>query len=286
MADAGAFERDTAVGRLTTARQCARDGEVAFGAEVSAGWRAGRGPHGGYVAAILLRALIEALDDAARSPRSLTVHYPRAPTPGRVQIRVVRERDGRSLSTLSARMEQNGAPVALALAAFSRAWGDSEMAELPLPDVTPPDPARGTPDVLAERIEQGLTPQFLRHLVVQPRIGPPPFAGADAPMEVGAWVGLREPTAGLDPTVLALFSDALYSPPFVRLAGPATSPTIDLTVHFRADLAPLLGSKELCFARFCSTVVHEGLFEEDGVIWAPDGRVLAQSRQQAILMLL
>jgi len=155
-----------------------------------------------------------------------------------------------------------------------------------MPAVAPPDPMRETPEALAERIEQNQMPRFLRHLVVQPRIGPPPFAGADGPMEVGAWVGLREPTAGLDATVLALFSDALYSPPFVRLARPATSPTIDLSVHFRADLAPLLGSKELCLARFCSSVLHEGFFEEDGVIWAPDGRVLAQSRQHAILMAL
>ena len=284
MAETGAFERDTAVRRLTSGRERARDGEIAFAAEVSAAWRAGRGPHGGYVAAILLRALTEALDDATRAPRSLTVHYPRAPTPGPVEIDVVRARDGRSLSTLCARMEQDGAPVALALAAFSRAWGDSEVDELPMPEVAPPDRLRETAGVLDERIEQGLAPQFLRHLVVQPRIGPPPFAGSDAPMEVGAWVGLREPSAGLDATVMALFSDALYSPPFVRVSGPATSPTIDLTVHFRTDLAPLEGSKELCLARFSSSVVREGFFEEDGVIWAPDGRVLAQSRQHAILM--
>ena len=284
MADSGAFERDTAVRRLAGATAVTRDGEVVFAAEVSPAWRAGRGPHGGYVAAIVLRALIEALDDAARAPRSLTIHYPRAPAPGQVQIRVLRERDGRSLSTLSARMEQDGAPVALALAAFSPSWGGNDAAELPMPDAAPPDPARETHEVLAERIEQGQVPRFLRHLVVQPRIGPPPFAGADGPMEVGAWVGVREPTAGLDATALALFSDALYSPPFVRLARPATSPTIDLTVHFRADMESLAGSTELCFARFRSTLLHEGFFEEDGVIWAADGTVLAQSRQLAILM--
>jgi hypothetical protein len=30
--------------------------------------------------------------------------------------------------------------------------------------------------------------------------------------------------------------------------------------------------------------VHEGFFEEDGVIWAADGSVLAQSRQLGIVM--
>ena len=57
-----------------------------FGAEVSPGWRAGRGPHGGYLAAMLLRALTESVDDPQRAPRSLTIHYARAPEPGPVQI--------------------------------------------------------------------------------------------------------------------------------------------------------------------------------------------------------
>jgi hypothetical protein len=41
---------------------------------------------------------------------------------------------------------------------------------------------------------------------------------------------------------------------------------------------------ELCLARMSTRVVHDGFFEEDGVIWAPDGTVLAQSRQLAIVI--
>ena len=48
------FDRDTAVTPLQGGT---------FAATVAPGWRAGRGPHGGYLAAILLRALIEAVDD-------------------------------------------------------------------------------------------------------------------------------------------------------------------------------------------------------------------------------
>ncbi len=35
---------------------------------------------------------------------------------------------------------------------------------------------------------------------------------------------------------------------------------------------------------FDTRLLHDGLFEEDGVIWAPDGTVLAQSRQLGIIM--
>jgi len=107
----GAFDRDTAV-----ALERSSDSEALFAAEVSSDWRAGRGPHGGYLAAMLLRALSEGLASttagrSAATPRSLTIHYLRAPDPGPVQIRVKLERAGRSLSTLSAQLEHNGTPT-------------------------------------------------------------------------------------------------------------------------------------------------------------------------------
>jgi acyl-CoA thioesterase len=284
------FDRDTAVRRVD--RAVAGDGRGAgagdgrgavaeFAADVSPEWRAGRGPHGGYLAAMLLRALIETVDDAARAPRSLTLHYARAPKPGPVRIRTVIERRGRSLSTLSARIEQGGSLITLALAAFSVAWEAQEVAELPMPDVAPRDAERRS-GVLFKG-----APPFTRHLVLQRRIGAIPFIGSDAPMEVGGWLGLAK-ARPIDALSLAFFSDALFSPPFIRLAEPSTTPTIDLTIHFRAAMPRVAepDPEELCFARFRSGVIHDGFFEEDGVIWAADGTVLAQSRQLGIVMAL
>ncbi len=280
----GDFDRDTAVRPVESSGADSAAGTRAlYEAQVSPEWRAGRGPHGGYLAAMLLRALTETVADPARSPRSLTVHYARAPKPGPVTIQTVIERAGRSLSTLSARMEQDGALMALALAAFSVPWSAPEIAELPLPDVAPPGPER----IPTEPVHPAMR-RFLSKLILEPRIGAMPFTGADAPMEIGAWLGLRQPRE-LDALALALFSDALFSPPFIRFAEPAVTPTIDLTIHFRrssvrldTDLEP--DPTELCFARFRSSVVHDGFFEEDGVIWAADGTVLAQSRQLAIVL--
>jgi acyl-CoA thioesterase len=279
------FDRDTAVQRVDEPSSDGdRPAQSAFAAEISPDWRAGRGPHGGYLAAILLRALTETVADSQRAPRSLTIHYARAPEPGPAIIRTSIEREGRSLSTLSARMEQDGSLVALALAAFSVPWSAQEIAELPMPEVAPPDPVRESGALLNKH-----APPFVRHLVLQPRMGAIPFTGSDHPMEIGGWLGLAQPRP-IDALSLAFFSDALFSPPFIRLHEPAATPTIDLTVHFRTPMPRVDGRAsnpdpdELCLARFSSGLVHEGFFEEDGVVWAADGTVLIQSRQLGIVL--
>lgn len=275
------FDRDTAVrsveggaddGTLAT-------GEALFAADIASGWRAGRGPHGGYLAAMLLRALSVAVDDPERTPRSLTIHYTRAPDPGPIEIRTVLEREGRSLSTLSARMEQAGRTTALALAAFSVPWRAPEANELSMPVLEPPDEER----ISTPKLFKG-APEFTSHLVMQPRVGAVPFAGSGAPMRIGGWIGLPEERP-VDALSLALFCDAWFPPSFIALDSPAISPTIDLTIHFRQSMSACdCDPAALCLSVFDTRLLYDGLFEEDGVIWAPDGTVLAQSRQLGIIM--
>jgi acyl-CoA thioesterase len=45
-----------------------------------------------------------------------------------------------------------------------------------------------------------------------------------------------------------------------------------------------MAPEEPVLARFSSKTSHGGFFEEDGEIWAPDGTLLAQSRQLALLV--
>jgi acyl-CoA thioesterase len=264
------FDRDTAVTQLSAG---------AFAATIAPGWRAGRGPHGGYLAAILLRALIATVNDPERTPRSLTIHYAASPQPGPVQIRTTIERAGRSLSTLSARLEQDGRVMALALAAFSVPWQAPGANELPMPELGGPDAERrSTP-----KLFKG-APEFTKQIVMQPRVGAVPFAGSGAPMRIGGWTGLPEPRP-VDSLALALFCDAWFPPSFIALDAPAISPTVDLTIHFRQPISACdCDPASLCLGVFETRLLHDGLFEEDGVIWAPDGAVLAQSRQLGIIM--
>ena len=62
------------------------------------------------------------------------------------------------------------------------------------------------------------------------------------------------------------------------------APTIDLTIHFRAPL-PLdgMGPDDHALVLFSSRHAQHGFVEEDGQVWTPDGRLIAMSRQLAIL---
>ncbi len=269
------FDRDTAVWREDEGT----GGQTVFGAQVAPDWRAGRGPHGGYLAAMLLRALIASVPDPARAPRSLAIHYARAPEPGPVLITTTLEREGRSLSTLSARMLQDGELIALVLAAFSVRWSGPEISEVTMPAVAPPDPSREG----LKLMEHG--PEFARHIVLQPRMEGRPLSGEGRPMAIRAWMGLVEPRP-IDALSLAFFSDALIPAPYMRMTEWNAVPTIDLTVHFRERMRPAPGADphELCLAQTTSELVHDGFFVEDGLIWAADGTLLAQSRQLAIVV--
>jgi hypothetical protein len=118
-----------------------------FAAEMSERWWVERGPNGGYVAAVILRA-IQAAAASARAPRSLTVQFPRAPLAGPVEITVRTEREGHTVTFLSARMEQDGELQATALAVLADDLEASGFEELSMPTVEPaaelysPDPAK------------------------------------------------------------------------------------------------------------------------------------------------
>jgi hypothetical protein len=177
-------------------------------------------------------------------------------------------------------MEQDGRLLALVLAAFSVPWTGQQIDDLPLPEVEPAGPEREA----GTAVEFG-APPFTRHLIMQPRFQGAPLTGERRPMELGAWIGLAE-ARPLDAPAVAFFSDALIPSPFMATAEPAAAPTIDLTVHFRTALPRTADPDphELCFAKVSSKLIQEGFFEEDSVIWAADGTVLAQSRQLAILL--
>ncbi|MCW2959498.1 MAG: thioesterase family protein [Solirubrobacterales bacterium] len=260
------FSRDTAV---------TPTGDGAYGATCSTQWSAPMGPNGGYLAAIVLRAMVAEVGDAARKPRSLTLHYLRPPVDGPVAITARVERQGRSLSTVTARLEQDGRLCIVAVGAFGTAFPTAADFATPAPDVAPwtaiePWPLHDAMPAISHRLE------------VRPAIGAPPFTGAAEPVS-GGWVSLREP-APVDAILLALLVDAWLPSVFPILTEPVGAPTIDLTIHFRNPEATAAHPQGVpLLSVFRSSTSHDGYFEEDGTLWTPDGILVAQSRQLALL---
>ncbi len=239
------------------------------------GWNTPRGPLGGYVMAIVMRGLELAVDDIERQARSVTMHFLRAPQPGPVTVAAMVERAGRSLTSVSGRLEQNGKLCGLALAAYSKPWTSPLLNESPMPDVAPAGPA----DESGRRLRDATPPPFTERMVMQHRMGEQPFSRA-ARSETGGWLGIREDRP-VDSLAVAVLADAWYPAPWPRLSELAPAPTIDLTVHFRS---PLPAPGPLLLGRFRSRYVRDGFFEEDGELWSADGTLVAQSRQLGLLI--
>jgi acyl-CoA thioesterase len=261
------FDADTEVEEL---------GEGRFATSISERWWVEKGPNGGYIAAIVLRA-IQKMAGPERAPRSLTVHFPRAPAAGPAEISVAVEREGGRASFLSARLEQDGKLQATALAVLAEDWEATGYSEVEMPEVEPPgelyDP---DPEVVP-----GM-PTMFQNYSVRPALGEPAFSGG-APYS-GAWFRAREPRL-LDAPLAAAILDAWFPAPFVRLAEPALAPTIDYTVHFRSPLPPAEAAPDDPYlAVFSSGLARDGFVEEDGELWSADGTLLAQSRQLALLL--
>lgn len=266
------FDRDTAVRPLVPGR---------YAASMARTWWIVRGPNGGYVAAVMLRAMTHAVGDAGRAPRSLTVHYTAPPAEGPCEIDVTVERAGRSLTTVSARLRQGERLLALALGAFSAPWKTdlelrhARMPVVPSPDETPPMPRR----------EGGELSMHGRY-EYRWALGGAPFSGASEAL-VGGWIRLADPRP-VDAAVAAAITDA-WPPTVMPVMKPGLQlsgfPTIDLTIHFRTVL-PVVGARgsDWTLAVFRAREVREGFFEEDGELWSADGQLLVHSRQLAIVM--
>jgi hypothetical protein len=105
-----------------------------------------------------------------------------------------------------------------------------------------------------------------------------PFSGA-GPARLAAWL---RPLDGepVDVPWLVAAGDVLPPALFSRTEGPTRAATIDWTAHLAvADPVAHVAPGEHVFLECRSPLAIDGLAVEDGVLWAPDGTVLAVYRQ-------
>jgi acyl-CoA thioesterase len=289
------FEQATAVTSL---------GDGRFRAEVDPGWSSPIAANGGYLAAILVRAIeasgatdADAPDGAARQLRSLTCHFLRPVRDGTLDVAVELVRAGRRISTLKVTAAQNGRDAILALAALAVLDLPAAGAWEPEPPQVGTPPPRDAPLIDPDEYRTGggegwlgptpTMPPMFRRVLVAPRIGGVPFSNRPLPAgeapETGGWIALPE-ARPIDAAFIALCTDVWWPPAFQPLGRPAIAPTIDLTIHVRADVPPAGLPDQPVLGWYRSTAAHGGLMEEDAALFLPDGTLLAHARQLAIFM--
>ncbi|MFJ5550648.1 thioesterase family protein [Streptomyces sp. NPDC093225] len=265
------FDRDTRV----TPRA---DEPGVFDAELSAGWTIISAVNGGYLLALVGRALSEALPH--RDPLTVSAHYLTSSVPGPAVIRTQLVRSGNTLSTGQASLFQydaDGAEVERIRVLAS--YGDldalpDDVRTTAVPPAMPdyydcfaadagPAPIPGS-SAIVDRLALRLDPATAGWA-----LGAPSGKG-----EMRAWFGLAD-GRDADPLSLLLAVDALPPTAFdLGLIGWA--PTVELTTHVRCRPAP--GPVRVAIT---TRNLAGGFLEEDAEVWDSAGRLVAQSRQLA-----
>ena len=236
------------------------------------GYNIGANPNGGYLLAIAAAAL-RAAAPGHPDPLSLTAHYLKPGLPeADCSVEVALLRAGRSLSTLRATLAQHdGARLELLAAMGDLGPGADATLEPSPPELPPPEACtprspgeQGVALPILERLEVRLHPDEAR-------------AGSAGQAQVTGWIRFRDGREP-DPIAALLFADAFPPAVFGLLGAVGWVPTVELTVQLRRRPAP-----GWMIARFRTTDLADGRLIEDGMLWDARGRLVAQSRQLALV---
>ncbi|MGW6460416.1 thioesterase family protein [Streptomyces sp. NPDC055078] len=269
------FDRDTAV----TPRA-----PGIYDAELSAGWTVIAAVNGGYLLAVLGRALGHTLPHP--DPFTVSAHYLSASQPGPAVIRTETVRTGRTLSTGQASLfqyEEDGTEVERIRVLATYGELDALPAEVRTsatpPAIPPYEQCLGASDGPAS---DGPAPVFTGSSAIMDRLNirlDPATVGwvVGAPSgkgEMRGWFSLAD-GRDADPFSLLLTVDAL-PPTSFELGLKGWTPTVELTTHIRCRPAP--GPLRVAIS---TRNLAGGFLEEDAEVWDSQDRLVAQSRQLA-----
>lgn len=251
-----------------------------FTADIDRTWSVGRKVHGGALLAVLASAGRAAYladgGEAGVEPVVISAEYLGAPDPGTVDLRTEVIKRGRTTSVVNVRAVQGDRTyVQAAVTLARRDTGDERYAE-----PTPLDgmPATPPPDALAWDPEHPAAKVFKVGRVAEVRYDPatlPVLHGKTGAAETRGWVRLREePVSAL----FALLATDISLPVVANIGPIGWAPTLTLTAAVRREPVP----GWLRF-RASAPVVGQQWFEEDHLLVDEAGRVVASSRQLAMV---
>jgi acyl-CoA thioesterase len=245
-----------------------------FSGQVHSSWNIGTTPNGGYLMAIASSALKHMLPHHP-DPLSVTVHYLR-PSKGDLACAVDTAilRSGQSLSTGRACLSQEGIVRLEVLAAFGALSSEPDIgASISAPKIPPPEQCIGRSSEA-----QGVSLDILQRLDIRLHPDEAQPGQQQAKGQVSGWIRFRDGREP-DPMACLLFADAFPPAVFGLLGLVGWVPTIELTVQVRRRPAP--GWVQV---QFSTSDLADGRLIEDGFLWDSQGKLIAQSRQLAMLL--
>ena len=238
------------------------------------------GPNGGYLAALFANAGDLHLNSPERQLRSLTTHFLSPPKLGDAKIMVTTERSGRLVDFLRFELVQGDKTLLLATGVWGVKGASPSSPQLRMPDVPPPDKCIPIDRIIEHPIR--LREQWETRSAMTPELTQDTIGQQRQEADLSWWIRPAEPTATGAPLIVAI-SDALPPPVFSITPQIRFVPTIDLTVHIRAELSTIdWPAAEWVLVRFVTRHVSNGYLEEDGQIWLQDGTLLGMSRQLSV----
>ncbi len=251
-------------------------GQGVYRAQIQPGWDIFGVSNGGYTLSTAARAM--GAEAMGRSLASVGARYlnPAAAEAVTIEVEVLKE--GRSTSTLEAKMISGDRAIFISSATFAVMAdnADEVVRNHGSPPQLPPveECVRLTPAG-----ESPLPPPFTGKVGVY--LHPDDLnLGTGTPgrmPEMRGWFRLLDGEP-IDPYGLVVAADAFPPAVFNSDLPVGWTPTIDLTVHVRHP-----GPFDLLACRFLTRYVTGGWLEEDGEMWDTSGRLVAQSRQLAML---
>jgi acyl-CoA thioesterase len=239
-----------------------------YDVDLDAGWSIGGKPNGGYLMAVLARAAL----DAAGRPHPLAVsgHFLRPPIGGPAEVRVEVVKAGRTVSTVRATLWQGDRPCLDSLVTAGELAGEPiDYAGVTAPELPSPEECRS-------RAEAPFRVELLDHVDVRLDPATAPFPTPNGIPLIRGWMRFHD-GADADAIALALAVDAM--PPTVfHLGRFGWAPTAELTFLLRGLPAP----GWLSFVAE-ATLLADGWFDETATVWDSTGRLVAQSRQLALV---
>lgn len=269
------FDRATAVEAMSKSSLpfgAAASGAKGYAVAVDETWWGWREANPGYLAALLLRGMAAAVGGDAGPARSMTVHFSRAARPGPARLFAVNESAQDGLGHVSARLEQDHHSVAVALAAFARSVPGGRDPVATLPDGVDLTPPGADDDAAARRHER--PPAYLGHYELRPHASPADTGDASG----ASWIRFAEPPPrALDALSLSAFTAAWMPGAVVQADRAPATRTLSLSVSF-LGVDAAADPEGRCLGIWRAQPAGADLYEQDGELWSPRGRLLARSR--------